>query len=113
MNEGTAALFELELPLPHNRLKKDASRLVGFSERFARMHQFLRLLWDTDGVKKWNNDFSPKQRPAILEALVDRYPLVIFHGDVGTGKTATAEAATNALASELKKEAMLFKLSTR
>jgi len=38
---------------------------------------------------------------------------VIFHGDVGTGKTATAEAAANALTTEMKRDAMLFKLSTR
>ncbi len=44
---------------------------------------------------------------------MDRYPLVIFHGDVGNGKTATAEAIANALADELGKDAMLFKLSTR
>ena len=113
MSEGTSALFELELPLPDTRLNQDAKRLVGFTERFNRMHQDLRLLVDQEGLEKWSKQFYSKQRPAILEALVDRYPLVIFHGDVGTGKTATAEAAANTLACELKKQAMLFKLSTR
>jgi AAA+ superfamily predicted ATPase len=49
----------------------------------------------------------------LLDSLLDRYPLVVFHGDVGTGKTATAEAVINALSKELGKEALLFKLSTR
>jgi AAA+ superfamily predicted ATPase len=43
----------------------------------------------------------------------DRYPLVIFAGDVGTGKTATAEGVCDRLAREAKRDAMLFKLSTR
>jgi SpoVK/Ycf46/Vps4 family AAA+-type ATPase len=113
MSDGTSALFELELELPNTRLKKIADRLVGFADRFARMHQDLRLLVDKDGLEKWSNQFYPKQRPAILDSLDDRYPLVIFHGDVGTGKTATAEAAANALTTEMKRDAMLFKLSTR
>ena len=35
---------------------------------------------------------------SLVASLGDRYPLIIFHGDVGTGKTATAEAAADALA---------------
>ena len=77
------------------------------------MHQDLRLLVDKEGLEQWSKQFYPKRRPAILDSLDDRYPLVIFHGDVGTGKTATAEAAANALTTEMKKDAMLFKLSTR
>src|ERR1700722_9325906 len=112
MSEGTTALFELELSLPETRLQEKARRLVGFRERFERMHQDLRLLVDREGLEQWSQKHYRK-RVAILDSLGDRYPLVIFHGDVGTGKTATAEAASNALASELKKDAMLFKLSTR
>lgn len=39
--------------------------------------------------------------------------LVIFHGDVGTGKTATAGRIADALSRDLKCEGMLFSLSTR
>ncbi len=49
----------------------------------------------------------------LVAALGDRYPLVIFHGDVGTGKTASAEAAADALARMLDVEGHLLKLSTR
>jgi AAA+ superfamily predicted ATPase len=112
MSEGTTALFELELSLPETRLQEKARRLVGFRERFERMHQDLRLLVDREGLEQWSQKHYRK-RIAILDSLGDRYPLVIFHGDVGTGKTATAEAASNALASELKKDGILFKLSTR
>ncbi|MBL9080891.1 MAG: AAA family ATPase [Planctomycetales bacterium] len=112
MPEGTSALFELELSLPDTRLSTLASRLVGFESRFSRMHQELLLLLDKDGLEQWSKKHYGVRVP-LLETIFDRYPLVVFHGDVGTGKTVTAEVAANALAKQLHKDAMLFKLSTR
>ncbi|NJK90463.1 MAG: AAA family ATPase [Blastochloris sp.] len=112
MKEGTAALFELETSLPDARLKTQAERLVGFKARYDRIHQDLRLLIDKEGLENWSKKHYHNRLP-LLDSLFDRYPLVVFHGDVGTGKTATAEAVTNALAGELGKGALLFKLSTR
>lgn len=112
MKEGNAALFELETTLPDARLKALAERLVGFKARYDRIHQDLRLLIDKEGLEHWSKKHYHNRIP-LLDSLLDRYPLVVFHGDVGTGKTATAEAVTNALARELGKEALLFKLSTR
>jgi SpoVK/Ycf46/Vps4 family AAA+-type ATPase len=46
--------------------------------------------------------------------VAEQYPLVIFHGDVGTGKTATAECIANRLVDEVHAEdSVLFKLSNR
>jgi SpoVK/Ycf46/Vps4 family AAA+-type ATPase len=112
MSEGTSRLFELEVELPDDRLKSQSGRLIGFTRRYDRIRQDLRLLIDADGLAKWSQSNYGKPI-SILQTLSDRYPLVIFHGDVGTGKTATAEAVANALASELGKDARLFKLSTR
>lgn len=112
MKEGNAALFELETSLPDARLKAQAERLVGFKARYDRIRQDLRLLIDKEGLEQWSKKHY-HNRLALLDSLLDRYPLVVFHGDVGTGKTATAEAVSNALARELGKEALLFKLSTR
>lgn len=112
MHQGNAALFELEIPLPDSRLKAQAGRLVGFTARYEKIRQDLRLLVDHEGLERWSKKHY-RGRVALLDSLVDRYPLVVFHGDVGTGKTATAEAVANALANELGKDAMLFKLSTR
>jgi len=112
MKEGNAALFELEITLPDSRLQMQAERLVGFKARYDRIHQDLRLLVDKEGLEHWSKKHYHNHLP-LLDSLLDRYPLVVFHGDVGTGKTATAEAVTNALAKELGKEALLFKLSTR
>lgn len=112
MREGNSALFELEVSLPDTILTAQAERLVGFRTRYERMRQNLRLIIDKDGLEAWSKKYYRK-RVALVDSLLDRYPLVVFHGDVGTGKTATAEAALNALANELGKDAMLFKLSTQ
>jgi hypothetical protein len=103
VKEGNAALFELELELPDKLLTDLAGRLVGFHARFARLRQDLRLLVDRDGLEQSSKKHYGKRLP-LLDSL---------HGDVGTGKTATAEAAANALTKEMHKEAIPFKLSTR
>src|SRR5208282_4225071 len=115
MNEVTeiAELFELELDLPNDGIAASAKRLVGFESRYQRLHRALRLLADPEELRAWSRKFHHKEL-AICDAVLDRYPLVIFAGDVGTGKTVTAEGACDRLAREsVKKEAMLFKLSTR
>lgn len=112
MADDTSALFEIEISLPDQRLSAQAERLIGFDRRYRKIHQDLRLLIDKDGLEQWSKS-TYGTRIGLLDSLLDRYPLVVFHGDVGTGKTATAEAVANALAKELRRDAMLFKLSTR
>jgi AAA+ superfamily predicted ATPase len=115
MNEVTeiAELFELELDLPNDGIAASAKRLVGFESRYQRLHRAIRLLADPEELRAWSRKFHHKEL-AVCDAVLDRYPLVIFAGDVGTGKTVTAEGACDRLAREsVKKEAMLFKLSTR
>jgi AAA+ superfamily predicted ATPase len=106
------ALFELELDLPNDKIAASAKRLVGFESRYQNLHRDLRLLADPQELADWSKKFHRKDL-AICAAVSDRYPLVIFAGDVGTGKTVTAEGACDRLAREARKEAMLFKLSTR
>lgn len=106
------ALFELELELPNEKIAAATKRLVGFEARYQRLHRDLQLLADPQELADWSKKYHHKELP-ICAAVGERYPLVIFAGDVGTGKTATAEGACDRLARESKKEAMLFKLSTR
>jgi len=107
-----ADLFELELELPNDNIAASSKRLVGFENRYQRLRRDLRLLADPEELRAWSKKYHHKEI-AICAAVSDRYPLIIFAGDVGTGKTVTAEAACDRLAREARNEAMLFKLSTR
>jgi AAA+ superfamily predicted ATPase len=107
-----AELFELELALPNAGIEASAKRLVGFENRYQKLHRALRLLADPEELRAWSRKHHHREL-AVCAAVADRYPLVIFAGDVGTGKTVTAEGACDRLAREARKEAMLFKLSTR
>src|SRR5260370_15837874 len=105
-----ADLFELELELPNDNIAASSKRLVGFENRYQRLHRDLRLLSDPGELRAWSKKHH-HQELVVCAAVSDRYPLVIFAGDVGTGKTVTAEGACDRLAREARKEAMLFKCS--
>jgi AAA+ superfamily predicted ATPase len=108
----TESLFELELVLPNAAIAAASKRLVGFETRYSRLHRDLRVLADPEEVRAWSMKYHHKEL-ALCIAVADRYPLVIFAGDVGNGKTATAEGACDRIARDAHREAMLFKLSTR
>ena len=111
-NTASSELFELETDLPDDRLEARGQRLIGFPERYEHLKRDMRLLLDLEGVKDWSKKLYGRRVP-LVDVVADRDPLLIFHGDVGTGKTETAETASDALARELGREARLFKLSTR
>ena len=86
---------------------------MGFDKRYAAVHDQLRLMLQASELPQWNKRFH--QGRLDLAALAqDQYPFAIFHGDVGTGKTATAECIANRLVAEAHAEdSTLFKLSNR
>jgi AAA+ superfamily predicted ATPase len=104
--------FEMRRELPDDELKAQGERLVGFGRRFERLRGQMRLLTDVDRVREWAERHH-EGGAGLIAALGDRYPLVIFAGDVGTGKTAGAEAAADGLARMLDVEGHLLTLSTR
>ena len=107
------SLFDSRIPLPDERLSSSSRHLLGFDTRYARVQARMRLLLQTGELSRWNGRFH-RGGLALCEFVADQYPLVIFHGDVGTGKTATAEGVANRLVEEAKVEdAVLFRLSNR
>jgi AAA+ superfamily predicted ATPase len=100
------------LDLPNNAIAGATSRLIGFETRYQRIYRDLRLMADPEEVRAWSKKYHHKEL-AVCTVVADRYPLVIFAGDVGTGKTVTAEGVCDRLARDAKRDAMLFKLSTR
>jgi SpoVK/Ycf46/Vps4 family AAA+-type ATPase len=106
-------IFDAKVVLPNATLTAREKSLLGFEARYKKIHDQLRLLLNLNGLTGWSEKHHKKKLP-IVGLVAEQYPLVIFHGDVGTGKTATAECAANRLAKESKtEEPMLFKLSNR
>lgn len=111
MSQST--LFDGETALPNADLTARAQTLLGFERRYARVRDQLRLLLDAGALQDWNKRHHGGKLP-LVGLVAEQYPLVIFHGDVGTGKTAMAECIANRLVAESKtSDSMLFKLSNR
>lgn len=105
--------FENETALPDELLFAREKTLLGFKPRFDKVHDQLRLLLNSGELQAWNNKHH-KGKLAVTELVAEQYPLVIFHGDIGTGKTAMAECIANRLVAESRSEdSILFKLSNR
>ncbi len=107
------SIFDSETPLPDDALARREKTLLGFDARYARVHDQLRLLLNVGQLAAWNKQHHGGKL-ALCDLVAEQYPLVIFHGDVGTGKTAMAECMANRLVTEAKSEdSILFKLSNR
>lgn len=111
MNKST--VFEVKTDLPIKQLDALASKLLGFESRYSRIKKQVQLLLQVDKLEEWSKTKHGKKL-AVIDLLSEQYPLAIFHGDVGTGKTANAEAIVNKLARDAKiEDALLFKLSNK
>ncbi len=117
MNQQSSkpSVFDSKIPLPDAVLTKRARTLLGFDERYARVSDRLRLFLRLSELPAWSKRYHAGVIP-LCDLITEQYPLVIFYGDVGTGKTVTAECLANRLvaeAGEVADESILFKLSTR
>ena len=106
-------IFDSETALPDEGLSAKERSLPGFETRYGRVRDQLRLLLSMDELGAWNQKHHGG-RLALCALISEQYPLAIFHGDVGTGKTVMAECVANRLVLESRTEdSVLFKLSNR
>ena len=107
------SIFDRQIPIPDAGLAAREKTLLGFERRYTRVHDQLRLLLSSGSLEQWSHTHH-RTRLTICDRVADQYPLVIFHGDVGTGKTAMAETIANRLMTEARAEdCVLFRLSNR
>tara|TARA_R110000850_G_scaffold268531_2_gene400172 strand:+ start:380 stop:1276 length:897 start_codon:yes stop_codon:yes gene_type:complete len=107
------SIFDNETLLPDDSLAERSKTLLGFEARYKRVKNQLSLLLHIDQIQAWNQKNHGGQL-ALSTLVSDQYPLVIFYGDVGTGKTAMAECMANRLVEESRTEdSILFKMSNR
>lgn len=106
-------IFDAKIVLPDTTLASREKTLLGFEARYLKIHDQLRLLLNLADLAIWSKKHHQKNL-VLCDLVAEQYPLVIFHGDVGTGKTATAECIANRLASESRiEDTLLFRLSNR
>lgn len=106
-------VFESETLLPNRKLSDRTKSLLGFEERYQRIRAQLELLLRLDELDAWSKKHHKGNLAAAVE-IAEQYPLVIFFGDVGTGKSVMAECLANRLVSDSGVEdCTLFKLSNR
>lgn len=109
----SAKAFDGETALPDDALAATETTLLGFEGRFSQVRDRIRLLLQADELAAWNKKYHAGKL-ALADLAAGQYPLVIFHGDVGTGKTVMAECIANRLVAEAGVEdSILFRLSNR
>ena len=107
-----SSIFDNTTELPNKNIAERTKHLIGFEKKFNRIYSNLKLLLDQESLINWSNQFYNKELP-IIKQLQEKYPLIILAGDVGTGKTVTAESIADKMVRELNKEGYFLKLNTR
>lgn len=91
------ALFERAQQYPDPDAKDRYEKLVGIDEIKALVVRMLSVLVNPDSLSSWAKNHHPKAA-GVIAAMMARPPLLVFEGDVGSGKTALAESVGDAVA---------------
>ena len=96
-------LFERRMSYPHPDARDRLARLVGLDDHISRLTKVL-------GLMRWGERHHPGA-DRLIESVLQRPPLVILGGDVGSGKTELAETIADAVARQEEIEIDLLPLS--
>lgn len=108
----TADVLSATFSFPNEEAKRRLSQLVGLESHIESLSRQLRLIFDPGLVEAWSEKHYGIVLPAV-GLLQDAVPLIVFEGDVGTGKTALADAIGHRVAVEGKYGVHLVKMSTQ
>ena len=112
-----ASLFHPVITLPDDVRADRYARLVGLEAIKIRLRKEAAVLADSSNLIDWARKHHPKVQAddQSFNLLKDRAPLLLFAGDVGSGKSALAESFGCDLATHLGVEVELWrlKLATR
>lgn len=102
-------LFHPVIELPEEVRRARYHRLVGLEDTKTRLRKEAMLLAAPDRLRDWARRHHHEEAPA-LATFVDRAPLFVFAGDVGSGKTALAESFGCDLAEAMRLPVWLYRL---
>lgn len=107
---STEGLFSSVEEFPSERARERFDALIGLDASKRQLLAEAGALLDPSAVQAW----SKKAHNRIINAVgdvMDRTPLVVLAGDVGTGKTELAETIGDPIARRLRVAVTLFPLS--
>ncbi|WP_280331290.1 ATP-binding protein [Nocardia wallacei] len=90
-------LFEEDLDLPNPTAQRRYNGLVGLDHIKERLAKEAELILQPGLLENWSHRVHGDVIPAV-RLLANRPPLIVFAGDVGTGKTTLAETFADAIA---------------
>lgn len=106
----TDNLFDQRVAFPDAEAMRRFNSLVGIDDAKTRLVRSIGILVNPDGLRKWGEKFH-QENMLLLDLLDRRPPLVIFAGDVGTGKTELATSIGDPVARQEDISVILFSLS--
>lgn len=104
------SLFERRMLYPHPTARDRLDRLIGLDDHKTKLTKVLGLLVHPKGLSDWGAQHHPGA-DFLMDSVLNRPPLVILAGDVGSGKTELAETIGDAVARQEKIELELLPLS--
>ncbi len=105
-------LFENRIAYPDADIQERLERLVGIDAYKKRLVKILGLLINPSSLEGWAKKYHSSDAVNVAKKIIlNKPPLIIFEGDVGSGKTELAETIGDAVARLNKIDIMLFPLS--
>lgn len=110
---ATISFFEAERTFPNDDTHAWYESLKGLNDHKQKLLMELEMLLYPERLEKWSERHHKKVLK-LCERTRNRVPLILFEGDVGTGKTALAETIGDALARKIKSHHVhLLKINTQ
>jgi SpoVK/Ycf46/Vps4 family AAA+-type ATPase len=111
MKASLDSLFDRRIEYPDLGAARRLKQLVGLDQTKATLTKTLGVLVNSQGPQDWAKKHHHGKAHALLAYVGRRPPLVIFAGDVGTGKTEIAETIGDAVARQEDIAITLYPLS--
>jgi ATPase family protein associated with various cellular activities (AAA) len=106
-------LFETQMRYPSDAAKHVYDNLVGLDALKSRLVKEAIVLTQPDQLREWSRKHHGSANIRALESIRYGTPLLIFAGDVGTGKSALAESFGDAIARVINKPVDLLRMSVQ
>lgn len=106
------AIFSSPVTFKAGTLEQRVERIAGLDELISTLTDDLHFIFQPSLAVRWSESLYKKQLH-LIQLLEDFIPLILFEGDVGTGKTEVAETIGSCVAKKYKYDVQMIKMSTQ